>query len=146
MSLTSITLAEAASPSTSSTSTSALNKLTSEDFMTLMMKELQSQDPNNPMSTSDMVNQMSQMSMISTFEELNSSFTSLLNLNWITLSTSMLGKSVTYLNSDKESIQGIVNSIEYSDSKVYLNVGDEKIELTDITSVNNGSETDGGSD
>jgi flagellar basal-body rod modification protein FlgD len=137
-----ISLADAASYTKSTGSTSSTtsgSSLSTSDFMSLMVQELKNQDPSSPMSTSDMVNQMAQMSTVTTFEKLNTSFSTLLNLDWIGLSTSMLGKTVTYLNSDGTSTSGSVGSIEYADSAVKLVVGSDKISLKDITGVSEGS-------
>ena len=137
-----VTLAEAAASSTKETTTKkSINDLNADDFLTLMIKELKNQDPSKPTSTSEMLSQMTQMSTITTFEKLNTSFTSLLNLDFIGLSTSMLGKQVSYLNSDGETITGIVDSVKYEDSNVYLVVGEDTISMTDITAVDDAPET-----
>jgi flagellar basal-body rod modification protein FlgD len=115
--------------------------LNADDFLSLMITQLKNQDPTKPTSTSEMLTQMTQMSTITTFDDLNKSFTSLLNMDWIGLSTSMLGKQVTYKNADDESVTGIVDSVEYVDSNVYLVVGEDKIEMTDIIGVDEASST-----
>jgi flagellar basal-body rod modification protein FlgD len=138
MSASSVSIEEAlksSSTSTKTTSKSSLGSLSTDDFLSLMIKELQNQDPTKPTSTTDMLNQMSQLSSITTFEKLNTSFTSLLNLEFIGLSTSMLGKNVSYKNSDGDVVSGAVDSVKYENSNVYLVVGKDEVSLADVTAV-----------
>lgn len=51
--------------------------LSQSDFLTLMMTQLQAQDPLNPMDSDEFLSQMSQFSMVSGIEQLNASFATL---------------------------------------------------------------------
>jgi flagellar basal-body rod modification protein FlgD len=74
--------------SSSSSSTSSNSTLTSSDFLTLLVSELQNQNPLEATSTTDLVNQLtsyanftSQQSINSNLSSLASSFSSLVTLN-----------------------------------------------------------------
>lgn len=74
--------------SSSSSSTSSNSTLTSSDFLTLLVSELQNQNPLDATSTTDLVNQLtsyanftSQQSINSNLSSLASSFSSLVTLN-----------------------------------------------------------------
>jgi flagellar basal-body rod modification protein FlgD len=76
---------------------SAANGITSGDFLTLLVGELQNQDPLNPTSTSDFINQMSSYATFDEQQTLNTqlgtlltSFNSLLTMN----SVNYLGHNV----------------------------------------------------
>src|ERR1700741_4369024 len=78
------------SPTSNSTVTAsaASGGVTSADFLTLLVGELQNQDPLDPTSTSDFINQMSQYATFDQQQTLNTnlstlltSFNSLLSLN-----------------------------------------------------------------
>jgi flagellar basal-body rod modification protein FlgD len=86
MSVTSATSAASTASAVSSAAASA--GISSSDFLTLLVSELQNQDPLDPTSTTDFVNQMSeyanfdeQQTLNSNFNSLLSSFGSLLTLN-----------------------------------------------------------------
>lgn len=51
--------------------TGAAQQLTSSDFLNLMMKQLQSQDPLNPMDNSQFIAQQAQFTQVSTLQEMN---------------------------------------------------------------------------
>ncbi|MBR0829972.1 flagellar biosynthesis protein FlgD [Bradyrhizobium manausense] len=77
-----------ATTTTTSTSSSATSGLTSSDFLSLLVSELQNQDPLNATSTTDFINQLtsyanfsSQQSINSNLSALASSFSSLVTLN-----------------------------------------------------------------
>lgn len=74
--------------SSSSSSTSSSSTLTSSDFLSLLVSELQNQDPLNATSTTDFINQLTsyanfsqQQSINTNLSSLASSFSSLVTLN-----------------------------------------------------------------
>jgi flagellar basal-body rod modification protein FlgD len=77
-----------AATTTSSSSTSSSSTLTSSDFLSLLVSELQNQDPLNATSTTDFINQLTsyanfsqQQSINTNLSSLASSFSSLVTLN-----------------------------------------------------------------
>ncbi|MEN6623312.1 MAG: FlgD immunoglobulin-like domain containing protein [Smithella sp.] len=92
-------LASSTSASTTTTSSSALSSLTSDDFLTLLLTELQNQDPTDPVSTGDMLQQFSTLTQVANSEKTNSYLSSLAD-NMSTLSNSQnlnyIGKTITY--------------------------------------------------
>ena len=99
---------------TSSVSTAAVSSATasagisSSDFLTLLVGELQNQDPLEPTSTSDFVNQMSQYANFDQEQSLNSNLSSLLtsfnslltanSMNYIGHSVEAKGNTTTLQN------------------------------------------------
>src|SRR5262249_15269094 len=82
----------------SSTSSSSASSMTSADFLSLLVSELQNQDPMNATSVTDFINQMtsyvnvaSQQAINSSLTSLAGSFTSLVTLN----SVNYIGHTVT---------------------------------------------------
>src|SRR5215468_2953533 len=77
-----------ATSSATTASTSSSSSLTSSDFLSLLVSELQNQDPLNATSTTDFINQLTsyanftqQQSINSNMSSLASSFSSLVTLN-----------------------------------------------------------------
>jgi len=86
------------SSSTSSSSSSSSGAMTSADFLSLLVSELQNQDPMNATSVTDFINQMtsyvnvaSQQAINTSLGSLAGSFTSLVTLN----SVNYIGHTVT---------------------------------------------------
>lgn len=112
--------------------------LTMTDFYKLMAAEMQYQDPDNPMDTSQLMAQMVQTKMITALAQMTS-------ISTTTYATSMLGNEVTVAEVDergvgtgeytKGKVTGVVlgdNPIVYVDGKSYslsqiMSVGDVEI-------------------
>lgn len=69
----------ATTTSTTSSTSSASSSLSSSDFLSLLVSELQNQDPLNATSTTDFINQLTSYANFSQQQEINSSMTSLAN-------------------------------------------------------------------
>jgi flagellar basal-body rod modification protein FlgD len=92
-------LTSSTSTSTSASTSSALSSLTSEDFLTLLLTELQNQDPTDPISTSDMLQQFSTLTQVADAEKTNSYLSDLAdNMSNLSNSQSLnyIGKTITY--------------------------------------------------
>jgi flagellar basal-body rod modification protein FlgD len=88
MTVSATSSATTATTTTSSSSSSSNSTLTSSDFLSLLVSELQNQDPLNATSTTDLINQLtsyanfsSQQSINSNLSSLAGSFSSLVTLN-----------------------------------------------------------------
>ena len=103
--------------SESSKSTSALGK---DEFLNLLVKQLQYQDPLEPSSDTEFIAQMAQFSSLEQMQNLNDTFSKF-------QSYSMVGKYAT-ANFGMETIEGYVESI--------TSVGDTTYAIIDGTSVN----------
>ncbi|ABD86440.1 flagellar hook assembly protein FlgD [Rhodopseudomonas palustris] len=94
----SITATSATSTAATTTTASSTTSLTSSDFLTLLVTELQNQNPLDPTDTTDFVSQMTsyanfeqQQTLNTNLSSLATSFNSLLTLN----STNYIGQTVT---------------------------------------------------
>lgn len=96
--------------------------LQTQDYIKLMVSELQNQDPLNPMDNSQMLQQVSQISAIQSNNNLTSTLNSVLLGQNLASMGSMIGKGVIGLTDDGTSVQGIVDSASLVNGKPYLNV------------------------
>jgi flagellar hook assembly protein FlgD len=132
------TSASATSSSSTSTSTSDSSGFSIEDFLSLLITELKSQDPSNPMSTSDMVNQEVQMQTITQMAKMTSSIEQMTTATQETTATSMIGKMVIYSDSTTgSSVAAQVEALQYtSASGVILELASgTEIPITDVSYV-----------
>jgi flagellar basal-body rod modification protein FlgD len=87
----------------------------------MMLTELQNQDPLQPTDTSSLLTQISQVGQLQSTSSLQSSISSLALQNSIGAASSLIGKTVTGLDStNKVPLSGIVNSIQVSGGTVNL--------------------------
>lgn len=91
-------LTQANSLTQAQTSTSGQSSLGKDEFLTLMIKQMQQQDPLNPMDNQAMVAQMAQFSSVEQMSNLNDNFSNANTIAQFMDSTSLLGKEVAILD------------------------------------------------
>ncbi len=121
----------------------------STDYMQLLITQLQNQNPLEPLSNEEMAGQLAQLSQLEQTENMNQSFSELLQSQLAMQSstqkanaTNLLGKEVTYsaveIIGDKEVIQhrqGQVDRIDVSGDKMQLYVGEDVIDVDSVTTI-----------
>ena len=108
--------------------------LTSDDFLNLLIAQLQNQDPTNPMDSDQMLAQISEMRGLQASIELESALESLTLSQQLTSSTSFLGKTISG-NIGQDVIQGVVDGVQVRDGKSFLRVNGRDVELKNVTAV-----------
>jgi flagellar basal-body rod modification protein FlgD len=103
----------------------------------MMLTELQNQDPLQPTDTSSLLTQISQVGQLQSTSSLQSSISSLALQNSIGAASSLIGKTVTGLDStNKVSLNGIVNSVQVSGNTVNLQLDNGGIlPLPNVTTI-----------
>lgn len=109
------------------------------DFLQLMVQQLQNQTIDNTADTSDMLNQMVQMSMVQMMTKVQSSLEDLTTANTMTYAASLVGKTVTVgVYDEKGNIQEVVGNVTgtgtYQNTPVIF-VNDEMYPLNSIMAV-----------
>ena len=110
-----------------------------EDYLQLMVQQLQNQTMDNAMDTSDMLNQLVQMSVVEMMTKVQTSIDSLVEANTLTYAASLVGKTVTIgVYDDQGNLQELVGEVTgtgtYQGSPVIF-VGGEMYALSDIMAV-----------
>jgi flagellar basal-body rod modification protein FlgD len=103
-------------------------------FMKLFMAQLQNQDPEEPMTNSEMVSQLAQLTSLDVLNGLTTSFRDMLKLQMLMSGTDLLGKQVEY---DQNGVvqSGQVQSVVNDASGVMLMVGGNEISLDSVTKI-----------
>ena len=102
--------------------TDAINNLDLGSFLTLMIKELQNQDPLNPMDNSQMLTQLSEIRQVGSTDKLTSTLNSVLLGQSISSATNLIGANITALSDDKQQVSGIVDKVSITDGEPKLHV------------------------
>src|SRR5690349_16327353 len=103
------------------TTSNPKSKLKVEDFINLMVTQLQNQDPTSPTSNTELLQQMSQIGQLQSQDDLQSSMKSLVLQNNIGSASSLIGKHVTGISDTSgDEIDGQVKSISVEKGSVTL--------------------------
>ncbi len=104
-----------ASSSQSSTGTGSTQTLNEQDFLQMLVTELQNQDPTNPLQSTDLAAQLAQFSSVSELQTLNSNVQNSTNANLVmtqsisnTMAATLIGKKVQ-VNSSQIAYDGTTN-------------------------------------
>ena len=116
-------------PATSGTSKKKINnELGKDDFLQLLVTQLQHQDPLAPMEDKEFISQMAQFTSLEQMKNMNNSVQ-------ITQATSFIGKQVTWADSQGNEVSGVVKSVKIVNGEARVLVGDETLELKKIMTV-----------
>src|SRR4051794_12754826 len=108
--------------SSSSGTADAINNLDLGSFLTLMIKELQNQDPLNPMDNSQMLTQLSEIRQVGSTDKLTSTLNSVLLGQNISSATNLIGANITALSDDNQQVTGVVDRVSVTDGQPKLHV------------------------
>lgn len=119
-----------------------LNDLDVDQFLGLLIAELQNQDPLNPMDNSELVQQIGQIREISATNQLSETLSAVLLGQNVTTASSLIGKEVSALTDDLENITGVVDRVSVNvneddeNSRILrVHIGENAIQLTNIRGI-----------
>jgi len=109
--------------------------LNPQDFIKMMITQLQNQDPLQPTDSAQMLSQLAQFANVEGINKLNKQTTALGLGQDFAGSVAMIGKTVTWLD-DKGAIHsGVVNAVKPSPSGALLVIGNEDIPSGNVQKV-----------
>ena len=138
-------------PTTTSASTAAnsikgngLNDIDLNDFLTLMLTELQNQDPLNPTDNAALLQQIGELRGISSNDQLVSTLKGFSNTQELTTASSLIGKSVKGLDNAAKEVAGAVTSVsvkidekDRNKRQVQVHVGDQIVDIKNVREIDN---------
>ncbi|HEY0009939.1 MAG TPA: flagellar hook capping FlgD N-terminal domain-containing protein [Tepidisphaeraceae bacterium] len=114
--------------------------LKTEDFIQMMITQLQNQDPMEPAKNEQLLAQMSQISQLESSTQLQTSLKTLVAQNNLSSAGSMIGKSVKGKDAAGAEMSGIVTAVRVEAGNLHLELDSGKKmaleNVTDITTVN----------
>ena len=130
------------SPSSNSSSGSAAASaanpynMTPEDFIQLMVTQLQNQDPTQPTSNQDLLSQMSEIGQLESSTSLQSTMSSVTLQTQVGSASALIGKTVTGVDASNNTSSGVVNSVSVAGGSVSLNLDSgDTMPLTGLSSI-----------
>ncbi|MBP2635815.1 MAG: hypothetical protein H6Q72_1722 [Firmicutes bacterium] len=127
-SVTSTTQTSSTTDSTATTRT-ATSELGKDEFLKLLITQLQYQDPMDPMEDKDFIAQMAQFTSLEQMQNMNSSMQ-------MTQASSLIGMKVTWTDSaSAKEVSGVVESVRLVNNEPKLVIGNNSINLSEVTAV-----------
>ena len=110
------------------------------DYMKLLVTQLQNQNPLEPLDNKDMSAQLAQFSQLQQMENLNGSFSRMLDSVQRSYASSLIGKEVSFqTQADDGSMEmrtGEVGEVTIGDGgDIILTVDDHRVNLADVLSI-----------
>jgi flagellar basal-body rod modification protein FlgD len=126
---------EAAAASDGS-SVSGSDTLDQDAFLTLLITQLQNQDPLNPMEDTEFIAQLAQLSSLEQMQQINT----VLSVQQIMLAASqalsLVGREVSYQEDELgDAIRGTVQSVRFEDGVPKLLVDDVEVDLGSVLQI-----------
>jgi len=111
-------------------------QLKAEDFVKMMITQLQQQDPMEPAKNDQLLAQMSQIGQLQSSTQLQESLQGLVQQNQLGSAAGMIGKNVQGLDADNNAIGGLVTSVRVEGDQVNLELDNGKsLALKRVTSI-----------
>jgi len=111
-------------------------QLKTEDFIKMMITQLQNQDPLEPAKNQELLAQMSQIGQLQSSSSLQESLAGLSMQNRIGAGGQLIGKMVAGLDSNNEPVTGLVTSVRVEKDMVYLELDNgSELPLDRVTTI-----------
>ncbi len=115
--------------------TDAMQDLNMDDFLQLMIAELQNQDPLSPLDNAQLLQQISQIREISATDGLSDTLQAVLFGQSISNASSLIGREVRALGDDGNFITGHVEKVTVADGQVKVFVGSQEVQLNNVSEI-----------
>ena len=122
-------------PTTSVVNQSPGAQLGKDDFLKLLVAQLQHQDPTQPTDSSAFMGQLAQFSSLEQMTNISQSMDGLAAATSVTQGVDLIGRNITFTRADGSTGSGVAQSMTISGGSVVLDVGGENVFTSDITGV-----------
>ncbi len=118
-----------------STTSDAYANLNIDDFMKLLISELQNQDPLDPVKNKDLVEQIGQIRAIQANQYLTTTLTGVMLGQNLNTAAAMLGRKISGLDDSGKEVQGKVTGVVFQNGAAKLHVGDQVVSLSNVQKI-----------
>jgi flagellar basal-body rod modification protein FlgD len=106
-----------------------------DQFLKLMIAELQNQDPLNPMDNAQMIQQISEIRSIASTDKLSSTLDGVQLGQALASASSLIGRTVSGLSEKNTEVNGKVDRVTVVAGVPKLHVGEDTIKLSSIRDI-----------
>jgi len=118
-----------------STNHDAWNDLDLNQFIGLLVAELQNQDPLDPMSNQEILQQIGQIREIESSQHLTETLQSVLMGQNIATAANMIERNIIGLSDDGQRVTGRVERVSIKDGIGKLHVGEHAVSLSNVAEI-----------
>ncbi len=134
--LSALTATQLNQGTTATASSSDPRSLGRDDFLKILMSQMQHQDPMDPVKDTEFIAQLAQFSQLDGITQLNSNFSQLLLVQGMAQGTNLIGTKVTYTpNSGGSALQGVVQSVQVTNGNVNLMIDGNSVGLGQVNGI-----------
>ena len=116
----------------------------SEVFMSLLVTQLQNQDPSSPMDTNEMLAQTTQLAMMEKITEMTATNQENFSLQMRIAAAALIGQQVAYTAADGTEMTGTATAVSYAGPVPQVTVDDKSVALDTISGVTSVPSTEAG--
>lgn len=107
-----------------------------DQFLQLLVAQLQNQDPFQPVQQQEYLQQLSQFSLLAGVEDLNASFGEMLKMQQLTQGAGLAGKVISFNEPHSgQELLGRVSEVRVENGQILLLVGSYAVKLDDVNSI-----------
>jgi len=110
-------------------------RVSSDDFLKLLVAQLQNQDPLEPMSNEDFLAQLAQFQTLEEMMATSRNTAAMVLGAKLSLAGGLIGRTIAAVNSDGLLITGVVERVSVDDGVPMLVVGGERLTVESVTEV-----------
>ena len=111
-------------------------------FLSLLITEMQNQDPLNPTSNSEFLQQVSQIREIGATNQLTESLNTLSTGSSLSTASNLIGKEIDAIDTDGNSVVGQVSKVTVEvdannrdNRQILVHVGNQKVDMENIREI-----------
>jgi flagellar basal-body rod modification protein FlgD len=123
------------SATSTATSPQTLRGVDMDDFLKLMIAELQNQDPLNPLDNTQMLQQISQIREIGATDKLSETLAAVQLGQSLSTASALIGRRVKALDDQGRQIEGVVDRVSINGGRPSLHVGEKSVALQNVTEI-----------
>jgi len=113
----------------------AWNQVKLDDFVSLLVTELQNQDPLEPMKNQEILQQISQIREIESNQRLTETLESVLLGQSVATASNLLERTIVGLSDDSQTVTGPVDRVSIEDGTVRLHLGEQTVALKNVAQI-----------
>jgi flagellar basal-body rod modification protein FlgD len=111
-----------------------------DDFLKLLVAQLQHQDPMQPTDNAEYMGQLAQFSTLEQITNVGTEMQRLRTSSQVDQAVALIGKEVGYRLEDDTTATGVVDAVSIDDGEIHLKVGTTQISPSDVISVRPGAD------
>ncbi len=119
-----------------SNSTAGIGGLTQNDFLQLLVSQMQNQDPLNPLSSNQFLQEMASFTEVTDLTQLQQLTQSLVKNEVASQGLQLLGRTVTAVDpSSGQTVSGTVSSLTMQNGQPVLTIGSAQLPVSSVVTV-----------